>query len=260
MKKLFFFDIDGTLLDSNKNIPESTKYAVKELQKQGHTVAIATGRAPFLFKKIRDELDIYTFIACNGQYVVVDGKVIHKEAIAEADLIELTNHALDNDHPVVYIDHEDMATNMESHIHVDEGLGSLKFDQDPIHDPSYFEGRDILQALLFCEEGKETPYVEKFSNLDFLRWHPVSLDVMPKGGTKAKSVKRVQEYLRLEDKNIYAFGDGPNDYEMLKQVENSVAMENGVDSTKSVAKLVTDHVDNDGIYKALVKLNLIKEM
>ncbi|CAD2074766.1 Cof-type HAD-IIB family hydrolase [Phocicoccus pinnipedialis] len=260
MKKILFFDIDGTLLDTNKNIPESTKYAVKELKKAGHTVAIATGRAPFLFSKIREELDIDTYIACNGQYVVVDSEVIHKESIPETDIVALTNKAMTNDHPIVYIDHEDMASNMESHVHVDEGLGSLKFDQDPIHDPNYFEGREILQALLFCEEGKEDAYEEQFTNLDFLRWHPLSLDVMPSGGTKAKSVKRIQAHLGLEDKDIYAFGDGPNDYEMLQQVENSVAMKNGVEQSKSVAKLVTDHVDNDGLYKAIVKLGLIKEM
>jgi len=46
-KKLIFFDIDGTLLDFDKKIPESTRNAVQQLKDNGHDVAIATGRAPF---------------------------------------------------------------------------------------------------------------------------------------------------------------------------------------------------------------------
>ena len=48
--KLIFFDIDGTLLDHDKNIPASAKESVRLLQEAGHEVAIATGRGPFMFK------------------------------------------------------------------------------------------------------------------------------------------------------------------------------------------------------------------
>lgn len=259
MKKIFFFDIDGTLYNSQKEIPEKTKYAIQELKHRGHEVAIATGRAPFLFKKLREELGINTYIACNGQYVVVDGKIIYKDAIDEEVISSITNFAIDRDHPMVYLSDEDMATNTKSHAHVEAGLGSLKFGQGPIHDPQYFKGREIYQALLFCERGEEVAYVKEFQNLDFLRWHPVSIDVMPKGGTKAKSVTRIQKYLGIKDENMYAFGDGPNDFEMLDLVENSVAMGNGVEETKSVAKIVTDHVDEDGLYNAIIKMGLITE-
>ena len=44
-KQLIFFDIDGTLLDDDKKLPESTKYAVQRLKELGHEVAIATGRS-----------------------------------------------------------------------------------------------------------------------------------------------------------------------------------------------------------------------
>ena len=47
-KKFFFFDIDGTLAvgtPGDQYVPESAKKAIKELENQGHFVAIATGRS-----------------------------------------------------------------------------------------------------------------------------------------------------------------------------------------------------------------------
>ena len=55
-KQLIFFDIDGTLLDDDKKLPESTKYAVQRLKELGHEVAIATGRSPHMFEELREEL------------------------------------------------------------------------------------------------------------------------------------------------------------------------------------------------------------
>lgn len=48
--KIVFFDIDGTLLNKDNVIPDSTKKAVKQLQENGIYVAIATGRAPFMLE------------------------------------------------------------------------------------------------------------------------------------------------------------------------------------------------------------------
>ena len=84
-KKLFFFDIDGTLLDSEKKLPESTIKAVKSLKNDGHHVAIATGRAPYMFDDILAELDIHTYVSMNGQFTVVNDEVIDRDPIDRDD-------------------------------------------------------------------------------------------------------------------------------------------------------------------------------
>ena len=55
-RKLIFFDIDGTLYNSDKVVPAEAKKAVRQLKEDGHIVAIATGRGPFMYKKLREEL------------------------------------------------------------------------------------------------------------------------------------------------------------------------------------------------------------
>ena len=49
-KKLIFFDIDGTLYNSDKKVPAKAQEAILKLKDEGHIVAIATGRGPFMFK------------------------------------------------------------------------------------------------------------------------------------------------------------------------------------------------------------------
>lgn len=44
-RKIIFFDLDGTLHNHDKQLPFSTKHAIRELKEKGYKVAIASGRA-----------------------------------------------------------------------------------------------------------------------------------------------------------------------------------------------------------------------
>lgn len=256
-KSIIFFDIDGTLLDHDKKLPQSTKEGIAALKRAGHEVAIATGRAPFTYEDLRKELDIQTYVSYNGQYVVLNGEVIHANSLDSDALEKLTETALQNRHPVVYMDHEDMKANVPEHSFINESFGSLKIERVPTHDPQYHIGRKMYQSLLFCEEGEELEYEEKFKDFDFVRWHPVSVDILPAGGSKAEGIKKVIEKLGYPAERQYAFGDGLNDVEMLTEVQNSVAMGNGVAEAKVAAKHVTKPVDEDGILHGLRMVGLL---
>lgn len=256
-KSVIFFDIDGTLLTHEKELPSSTKEAIFSLKKLGHEVAIATGRAPFMFEKLRKELDINTFISYNGQFVVLNGEVLYTNPLKISSLLELTEAALKNNHPVVYMDHEDMKANVPEHDYIKESIDTLKIDRFPTHDPHYYQGRELFQTLLFCPEGEETQYEQAFTDFDFVRWHPVSVDVLPKGGSKAKGIEKITEKLGFPRERQYAFGDGLNDIKMLKMIENSVAMGNGEEEVKAVAKYVTKSVEEDGILHGLKMVGLL---
>lgn len=256
-KKLIFFDIDGTLLDHKKELPASTEKAIMDLHAAGHYIAIATGRAPFMFPELREKLGIHTFISFNGSYVRVGEEEILKSPLNDEELIRLTEAAVNNDHPLVYMDHLDMKANIPYHARIEESISfSLKFEH-PAYDPSYLNGRDIYQALLFNTAEEMRPYEEKFDKFDFVRWHEFSTDVVPKGGSKAKGIEAVMKHLGVDKENVYAFGDGPNDVEMLDFVVNSVAMGNAADALKKHASYVTKDVDDDGILHGLRHLGLL---
>lgn len=256
-QSVIFFDIDGTLLDHDKKLPASTKESIFKLKELGHIVAIATGRAPFMYEDLRKELDINTFVSYNGQYVVLNGEVLYTNPLNLPSLVKLTEAALKNNHPVVFMDHEDMKANVPEHDYISEAIATLKIKQFPTHDPHYYKGRELYQTLLFCPEGEEKQYEQAFDDFDFVRWHPVSLDVVPRGGSKANGIAKIVEKLGLPPERQFAFGDGPNDMEMLSTIQNSVAMGNGEEEVKKVAKYVTKSVEEDGILHGLQMVGLL---
>ncbi|MDP4086205.1 MAG: Cof-type HAD-IIB family hydrolase [Bacillota bacterium] len=256
MGKIVFFDIDGTLLDHDKKLPLSTKKALWELKNNGVYVAIATGRAPFMFEDLREELEIDSFVSFNGQYVVFENRVIYENPLNHKELGRFLDESKHNSHPLVFENEKGMRASVKHHPYIETSMGSLKFPH-PEEDSAYFIGKKIHQAMIFCEEGEENFYIEKYPHFEFVRWHPFSLDVMPKGGSKAEGIKKMIEQLSFDLKDVYAFGDGLNDIEMLKAVGTGVAMGNGVPEVKKHANLITTDVAEKGIWNGLKELNLI---
>jgi Cof subfamily protein (haloacid dehalogenase superfamily) len=256
-KQMIFFDIDGTLLNHDKKLPESTKKAIHRLKELGHELAIATGRAPFMYKELREELGIDTYVSFNGQYVVCKGKPVYKNPLDKEELQRLTDYANKINNPLIYEDHEFLRANVESHPYINVGIGSLKIEDVPVYEPDFHQKGEVFQTLLFCTEEEEASYRETFENMEFVRWHEYSMDVLPVGVSKARGIEVLVNHLGFSMDDVYAFGDGLNDVEMLKFVKNSVAMGNAHEDVKKVAKYVTNHVDDDGIFKGLQLVGLL---
>ena len=255
-KKIVFFDIDGTLLNHDKEIPDSTREAITKLKRNGVYVAIATGRAPFMFEDLRKELDINSFVSFNGQYVVFEGEVIYKNPLSLEKMQILTKYAEKQHHPLVYLNHETMKANVGDHPFIRESLGSLKFSH-PEHDPGFLEETEIYQALLFIEEKDQQLYLDAYRDFHFIRWHSYSTDILPKGGSKAIGIQRMLERLPFKKENVYAFGDGLNDLEMLEYAGTGIAMGNSHSDLLKVADKVTTDVSEDGIKNGLEMVGLI---
>ena len=84
MEQLYFFDIDGTLIECNKgiySIPDSSRNALLQLQKQGDHVFLATGRCKcFIIDGVMD-YPFDGYVTCNGAYVEYMGETIYKKVI-----------------------------------------------------------------------------------------------------------------------------------------------------------------------------------
>jgi len=64
-------------------------------------------------------------------------------------------------------------------------------------------------------------------------------------------------YAGIAQEDTIAFGDGPNDFDMLEYAAVGIAMGNAVEGLKSMADFVTKGIDEDGIAYALSKWGLI---
>ena len=74
-----------------------------------------------------------------------------------------------------------------------------------------------------------------------------SLEVSASTVTKAEGVLRVLEYIGVDVKNSYAFGDGYNDIEMIKTVGTGLVMGTAKDELKKFASYVVPGVHDDGV-------------
>lgn len=256
-KKMVFLDLDGTLLDQNNQIVPSAKESIDLLKRNGTFVAIATGRAPFMFAHIREELNINSFISFNGQYVVKEGEPVYRNPLDAESFERLNKEAGKNEHPMVYLNHEEMKANLSEHRYIHDSLSSLDFIYPKV-DVSFFKRQDIYQALLFCKGTEENLYKQKFKNFEMIRWHEYSVDVIPAGGSKAEGIKQLLDHFGVDRTNAIAFGDGLNDIQMLDFVGTGVAMGNAAPEAKKAADFVTKKASEDGIAYGLKELNLIK--
>lgn len=251
-----FFDIDGTLVDDDKNIPLSAKKAIEELKRKNVYVAIATGRAPFMFEHIRQELGIDSYVSFNGQYVVFEGEIIYENPISQEALRKLYEASSAHNHPMVFMCDKDMRATTDNHPYIKESLANLKLKYPQV-DVNYYRDRRIYQALLFCEQEQESFLHHHYEALDFIRWHEFSCDVLPGGGSKAIGVDKIIQASGLNKKQSFAFGDGLNDIEMLQEVGTGIAMGNAVVSLKEVADYITETVDENGILKGLEHFRIL---
>jgi len=76
-------------------------------------------------------------------------------------------------------------------------------------------------------------------------------------GQKAEGIKKLINKLGFQMEDVYAFGDGLNDMEMLGEVGTGVAMGNAPDAVKKKAVYVTKSVSDNGIWHGLKELKLI---
>ncbi|CAJ1003180.1 MULTISPECIES: Cof-type HAD-IIB family hydrolase [Brevibacillus] len=255
--KIVFFDIDGTLLNTDHTIPEETRRAVRQLQDNGVLVAIATGRAPFHLLPVAQELGIDTYVGFNGSYVVAEGRLIRETPLSRKTLADLEATAHANGHPMVFLSADTCYANTADHPHVIESFHSLRL-APPVCRQRYWEEASIYQAFLYCGEQEEHNYFTRFrDDVSFVRWHRVVLDVLPPNGSKARGIEAVLRHYGLKPEDAVAFGDGLNDREMLAYVGMGVAMGNAHEQVKPLANMVTRHVNDAGIHYGLRQLGLI---
>ena len=123
MQKIIFLDLDGTLTNDEKKITPKTKDALMEIQKQGHIVALASGRPTPGMVPVAKELELEKY----GGYILSfnGGKIINwktKETVFEnvmdrKYIPELLRYARQNNLGLITYDanHALVATRMDKY-------------------------------------------------------------------------------------------------------------------------------------------------
>ncbi|MCS0787412.1 Cof-type HAD-IIB family hydrolase [Cytobacillus firmus] len=254
-KKFIVFDIDGTLLTSEMKFLDSTKQALVSLKEKGHYICIATGRDYASAKSIVDELEIETYVLCNGSLGYVRHELAHEVMLSKESIMKLIEIAAENNDQIVFQTVNGLKRHFEepgeSLIKAYESLGWSIPDCDGL----YWERNPIVQAMLFCKQEDLQKYAIK--EFRYLSWHKFGLDVIPKDGSKANTIMKIAEQNGFKREDIVFFGDGMNDIELMELSGIGVAMGNAETEVKEKADLITDSCNEHGIYNALKSMSLI---
>jgi HAD superfamily hydrolase (TIGR01484 family) len=248
-----FFDIDGTLVSfQTQKMPESTRLALAKLKEKGIKTFICTGRPPVYAALLKDQLDFefdgYVFL--NGQYCTEkDGTCFYKKTLSKSGIEAILQWS--QSHPEVY------CLFMEpDYVYANRAVES---DVEAIlDDPGRCLTHETYQVSPWIDPSKEPELLSMTHEIKSVRWNPDFTDLIPADGGKSVGIQQLLEHFGLSQEKTMAFGDGGNDIEMLQYVHLGVAMGNGTQNVKDAADYVTDSVDEDGIWNALVHFGLIE--
>lgn len=264
--KLIFFDIDGTIVTENggkRIIPESTKEAIQNLQKNGHLCFVNTGRTLSEIDKTIHALNMDGFVCGCGTYIIYHDDVIFKRTIpfplGNRILQELEScrleWLLEGSHTLYYSTrpyHTHIGDFQEEH----RTVFSVAFDMIPP------ENLNNLMFDKFCICTDETSDLVRFQNafrkeLTFIDRGSGFYEVVPFGCSKASGIKYLMDYFHISLEDTIAIGDSTNDLPMLEYAGTSIAMGGSCPQVCQAANIVTDDILQDGVQHAFQNLGLI---
>ena len=270
--KALFFDIDGTLVNQDGVFPDSARRALTRARARGHKLFLSTGRNfAQIYPKLID-FGFDGFVCAAGAYVRCDGKIVYHVTMKEEELKKLTDFFLAHDIMVglqvedgSYITPRGLAQIREGF----ERLGVPRENMDSVLGGIHLvENFDHVKGVekLFYNWADLTVEELAAKTSDYFSVLPASFgDIMDRysgeitirGITKAGGMKQALAYYGIDRKDSVSFGDAYNDLEMMEYAGIGVAMGNAREEVKEAADYVTDHIDRDGILKALEGLDLI---
>ena len=249
--KLLLFDLDGTLLKSDKTISERTLEVLEKCRENGLLIGVSTSRSEknclTFLPKLRPDI----IISSGGALLKFHDKYIHKAQFS----IEETNRMIALAREICGADCEITIDTLNEH------YWNYKIDPNKLDaswgESIYTDFEDFQeQALKLCVEifdgSKATQLADKLPNCDQMKfsdgdWYKFT----KKTATKETAIINLCEKCGISIDAIVAFGDDLVDIGMLKLCGIGVAMGNALDAVKLAADVVIGSNDEDGIAEYL---------
>lgn len=245
-------DIDGTLMNSQRQMPREVIDAVSEYVKRGGIFALATGRSVLSVQEVVAKLEISPYlILCNGGSIYdpsgnillnkkVDGETSFRVAEyalkMKFDFLAYTEQHLWHPHDSVRVQYFKEKTTIPT-------IGFSKPDELPHGDILKFFLWNVNEKIvrdfeLNCNATKTLNCVQSVNG---------TIDIDPAGATKGGGVKFLSKHLGLSTDDAAAFGDNLNDVDMLTSVGYPFAVQNAEEELKRVAKRICPSNDDCGV-------------
>lgn len=270
--RIIALDLDGTLLDSRKNLSDRNRDALAKAAEKGALIVPTTGRFfGMMPPAIRDLPFVRYAITINGAQVYdreTDTAIVRDEIPLATALAIM--EVLDR-YDVIYDCYRAnwgwmtaaLQAKAEGYATDAHYLKMVREFRKPVpelkaHLRATAADGDVQKVMLFSRLGDDVCLKDitaemnaRFPEIKVTSSTGNNIELNISTAHKGNALKRFAEHLGLTLGNCMAFGDGMNDLTMVEAAGLGVAMDNAVPDVKRVADYVTSSNDEDGVAAAL---------
>jgi len=242
--KLIALDMDGTLLNDNKQISKENIQSIQAAREAGIVVSLTTGRGMQSARPFIEQLDLDSpLIMANGSEIwrnpdeLYSRQLMHPHWIEELHRIAVSLQVWFWGYAVDGMYNTDKWTD-EVAAHEWLKFGYYTTDKRKLMEIN----QQVVAKNLF----------------EVTNSHPDNLEINPKGINKARALLEICRQMNIDISQVAAMGDSLNDLEMIKICGLGVAMSNAQDEVKRWADYITDSNNENGVAKAIKEKILFK--
>lgn len=254
--KLICLDVDGTLLNDEKRVPESVKESLKRAHSMGIRIALITGRMPVAAELVEKELSIPCIKACNaGTYILLGEECIHSRHLPFETAQRIYETFLaDYSIPLwIFQGRKWYVTSVDSYVDRESRIINHQPETGDLEELTRvwkMEGTGPNKLLIGAEpeiicQVQARMKAEGPSGVDVARSSEIYLEIFPERANKGEALEAICRSLAISPEETIAFGDQELDIPMLKKAGTAVAMGNAIEELKELADFVT-RSNNDG--------------
>lgn len=264
--RLIATDLDGTLLAPDGTVTPRTRRALEAARAAGMVTVPVTARQPHGLRMIAEQAGFTGWALCSNASLCLHlqtGEVLFETALPSEVQQNLVRELLARLPDVVCASIRQAGTQFVAQ----EGYAALSSEIDHKRDPRTMGGVPLeevlaqpsLKLVLRHPELSPSELLREIralghSGFEATHSHAPFVEVMAQGSTKATGLAQLCKHLGIVPQEVMAFGDAPNDTEMLQWAGVGVAMGNADDALKAQANRVTTSNAADGVAVVIEQL------
>lgn len=264
MFKLIASDLDGTLLNSNKEISDYSIKVLKEAQEKGVDFAVCTGRMYGSMEYLMPKLTFskYSINIMGAEiYNNFTKERIYFKPLEDEHVEKIVKYAAENKvHANLYIDNV-LYTNLDDEFRhwYHKETTSLGIVVDNMIE--FVKGKKLSKIVFISQPEDAKTHFENMqqilgNSLNICASHPRYVEMSHIDAQKDKTLLVLLDMLNIKKEELIVFGDSGNDVSMLKNTGYSCCVANGWDEAKQASDLIVESNDDDGVAKTVEKLIL----
>ena len=250
-------DMDGTLLDNNREISRENEQALRYFTREGGRFTLATGRAPRAIEPYIPQLPF------NAPYSLLNGSLILDEhhhvlhcagmPAATKELIRAVLDAFPQLGCEIFAGGQVLIRQMsdvtEHHIHVLD-LHYTMVSQEELGDTSGWCKINLTGSPALIESVKTflRPYSDRFCAASSM---PSFCEITAAGVNKGAALQRIAQDCGIDQSRTFAIGDSYNDESMILAAQVGIAPSNADDGILREADVVVGSNDDNAVAQAV---------